>query len=504
MSRDITPTIDLIRGLASDDWEVRGAISELVDNSFGEARGNASRIDISWNPSTREFWQLDNGAGMDDVARLFQLGDGVGRHPKDIGRYGMGGTMALIWLPWGESCTVWTKRGNYMASLTVHWSEMKDWEVPSLDWRRASLVNTPPRLLALSSGTLIAFKVRRARRFHAETVQKELTRRYAPGLRAGREIYWHSVVRGKESMEALVPPAGLPNPINIDWTLVYEDKYLPVVGVIGQDPSLGLERSQVEIGFGARVVKATKDCYTAPDESHSYTGLHVAGYIDLGEGWQDYLTTAKTDFTDVELYRALMGALFERLKPLLQENEDEIEAIQLNGIAMKLSASLSGGFEVDAEVSPGRRTKGGGHQGGPDTTGDGTPRIPRTNGEGREIKRAASAHVLLKWGTEKDLEGLLFRVEFRANDEIWVWLDKGHEIVAEARRRSSPAQEMLLETLVLPQVSAALVGTPELLHKALERLPNLRSTIAAEKKVDRKQALLTTHLLNGARQTVAA
>src|ERR1043165_8221357 len=94
---DTAPKASFLRGLQGKDWSYAGAISELVDNSFGQGRGNATEVYIAWNANKRELTVTDNGNGMDRVSRLFRLGDTVGRSPGDIGEYGSGGTMALIW-----------------------------------------------------------------------------------------------------------------------------------------------------------------------------------------------------------------------------------------------------------------------------------------------------------------------------------------------------------------------------------------------------------------------
>lgn len=501
--RDITPTLALIEGLASDDWDVRGAISELVDNSLGEGRGNASRVDIRWDQKTRELTVLDNGQGMKDVGDLFQLGKGVGRHPKDIGKYGMGGTMAIVWL--GVEVDVWTKRGNQMSSAHVAWGQLKDWRIPQQGWQRASLANTPSELLAETQGTLIRLLVPRSKKFHADTVQRELAKRYAPGLRAGRRIRWTTVTtRGDERVDELAAPRGLPQPIHIDLVVVVGTADLPVQGSIGLDPDLSPEDSRVDIGFGARVVRGTKDCYSSPDGEQSYSGVGVAGYIDLGEGWQDFLTSTKTDFKDIRVYDALMAALFERLEPLLKESERRGETLQLETIALRLAVSLEGAFEIDVAAAPRapepqyRWTR----------TGEGVPvppievkREPVTGaeeGEGAARKVRASTTVWVDFDAGGSrLKGLLYDVDIR-DDGIWVYLDKDHPSVKEARQRRSPVQEMLLQHLVVSAVSAALVDSP-LLRKALGGVPHLLREIEDEDSPFKKQARLTSHLLKNSR-----
>ena len=105
----------MLRSFAAMKWTVTGAISEMIDNSFGLGRGNASRCHVTYDPKQRRLTVLDNGVGMNPhVGKLFRFGDAIGRTPGDIGLYGSGGTMAILWL--AEKVTVWTLRDGRVNS----------------------------------------------------------------------------------------------------------------------------------------------------------------------------------------------------------------------------------------------------------------------------------------------------------------------------------------------------------------------------------------------------
>jgi hypothetical protein len=40
---NVTPKPAGLRGVQNENWNIVGALSELLDNSFGPARGNANR-----------------------------------------------------------------------------------------------------------------------------------------------------------------------------------------------------------------------------------------------------------------------------------------------------------------------------------------------------------------------------------------------------------------------------------------------------------------------------
>lgn len=506
--RDITPTVQLIKALQSQDWEAKGAISEFVDNSFGEARGNAGRVLIRWNQRTRELSILDNGQGMKDVGDLFQLGLTVGRSPRDIGKYGVGGTMGLVWL--GEQADVWTKSKGQMSSAHVIWSELTartdptDWHIEQQGWQTASLANTPSELLDETHGTLISLSVPRSKRFHANTIKTELAKRYAPGLRAGRRLRWETVsARGAIASEELASPWFLPDPVHINFALALGDRDLFVQGSIGLDPTLGPDESKIAIGFGHRIVMSTSDCYTSPDGARSYSGLGVAGYIDLQDGWQDYLTTAKTDFTDAELYDHLMAALFQQLEPLLAKADKGSETLQLETLALKISVSLEGALDVDVEVAP-RSPAVESHWPEPHAPTGAGPTEPinpkrepvagEQQGEGSTGKGKGGTKLWLEFVDNKALHGRLWFVDLRNDSDLRVQLNVDSPAIKLGRSRKSPEQDYLIGEAVAAAVAAELIELPEERLKKIVR-PGLFEALMALDKPSHKLALLAGHLL---------
>src|SRR5215471_18642521 len=172
---DTTPKPAFLLAMQNQKWTVAGALSELVDNSFGPGRGNATRVHITHDTKHRTITVLDNGVGMESIGRLFQLGNTIGRTPGDIGLYGAGGTMAILWL--ASRVEVWTLRDGQVSHDEVRWAE---WftasSFPHIDdrWIAATLANTPADLLNLGHGTLVRVHLLPARTFHAPNVRKAL------------------------------------------------------------------------------------------------------------------------------------------------------------------------------------------------------------------------------------------------------------------------------------------------------------------------------------------
>jgi hypothetical protein len=344
--KDITPTIELITAIKNQEWEVRGAISELVDNAFGEGRGDASQVVIHWYPKSRELWVLDNGGGMENgVTDLFHFGKTAGRSQGDIGKYGWGGTRAIVWL--ADEVQVTTLRRGKVQTATVEWRNVKDWSIPVRDWEPASAMNTPTQLLDRKHGTVIILKISRTRRFHVDAVQRELANRYAPALRHGRTIFWKT----GDGKRITLTSAQEKHPTPINVTIRVNDLELVASGSAGYYPDAAVKDSNLQICYGPRVIMETTDCFLPPEGESEQGYCGVVGWVDLGEGWQDYLTSAKTSFCDDELRELLMRALYEELRPLLEQANEQAKRLQIAGLAVGLSEVLGDALEAELEGS---------------------------------------------------------------------------------------------------------------------------------------------------------
>ena len=196
---DTTPSPGFLRALRNQSWTAAGAISELVDNSFGAGRGNADRVVITHDTMSKTITVLDNGRGMNAIGQLFKLGDTIGRTPGDIGEYGSGGTWALLWL--ANVVDIWSLKNGRVSHDRVDWvAEMQatKFSPVSNEWVIATVNNTPHELLACEHGTLIKIHLNPERdRKVSDAVKKLLASTYAPGLRAGKEIVWRTLTKAK-------------------------------------------------------------------------------------------------------------------------------------------------------------------------------------------------------------------------------------------------------------------------------------------------------------------
>jgi histidine kinase/DNA gyrase B/HSP90-like ATPase len=359
---NVTPKPAGLRGVQNENWNIVGALSELLDNSFGPARGNANSVKVFYEAKARVISVLDDGRGMDAIGRLFQHGNTIGRAIGDIGFYGAGGTKAILWI--ASHVQIWTLRDGMVQHDSVEW---KEWMAArsfaelgvSDDWKRATLFNTPEELLVCGHGTFIKLHLSPRRRFHVHHVIAQLSKTYSTGLRRGKRITWVNVRRNevldeKPLSDPVQPRSKKSSTIPFEIVIEYEDKHLPVSGRVHYDESTPASESYIQIGYGFRIIRTARECYQSLDGEEKYVGTGVSGWLDLGENWQPYLSTTKDAFDDEPLFDVLMGHVFEQIKPLLKAAEDQSFDVMFEDLNINLEQALNGLGEVreDATIKP--------------------------------------------------------------------------------------------------------------------------------------------------------
>jgi hypothetical protein len=283
-----TPKPAMLRSVQNERWTVSGALAELLDNSFGPGRGNATAVTIFHDLAARTLTVLDNGRGMDAIGRLFQHGNSIGRSIGDIGEYGAGGTKALLWL--ASRVSIWTLREQMVQNDRVIW---KNWfnldsfdnANVSNDWHRVNSSNIPPELLAIGHGTLITLHLLPTRSLRVNNIVRDLARIYSTGLRKGRQISWVTFRKGApvettELADPFATPSEQSRTTTFDLVLDHRGERLPVHGSVTFDESTPQSESRVQIGFGYRMIRTTTDCFQSRDGEEKYAGIGVSGWLD--------------------------------------------------------------------------------------------------------------------------------------------------------------------------------------------------------------------------------
>lgn len=494
---DTTPKPYFLQAMRNQSWTVTGALAELVDNSFGPGRGNADTCYITYVTKTRTLTVVDDGAGMSNIGRLFQLGNTIGRSPGDIGLYGSGGTMALLWL--GESAQVFTLVNGMVASDKVTWADsIAAEQFPTIDesWRPASIATCPPELLEARHGTAILLQLAPERgAMKVDQVRRDLAKIYAPGIRAGKKIVWTTVGKNGQT-GVLADPIAMPGDtdkvVNFDFVIARGDSDLPVTGQVGIVDGVTSVESGIHIGYGSRVIVKTKDCFSSSDGSETYTGSSVTGWLDLGDGWQPYLSTTKNALNDKPLWDVLMGYVFTAIEPLLREADDEKLTLELDDIAL----ALQNLFDGAATVSVSKKVEEvdapeGGRGDTVDDPVDDTPTDTETDDDpdGPKQDKPAKAEIHIMPKSDAQIGGVLCLATplKGATATITVEVNKDHPMVALALLQK-PVNRSLLNQIVVSEIANVLAADADMCQiafkkKIAESIAGIDDPVHRERKV---------------------
>jgi hypothetical protein len=471
---DTTPKPSFLRAIQNQKWTVAGALSELVDNSFGPGRGNASTVWIDHDATNRVLSVCDDGQGMDHVGRLFCLGDTIGRAIGDIGEYGSGGTMAILWL--ATSVDVCTLRGGQLMKHARNWPQQfkaDGYFVVPDEWRKAKAGNTPVRLLEATNGTLIVCRLLKERQFLMQNVIRDLQNNYAPGLRSGKKIIWRTIKKGcvTESHPLVEPYPEFKNSIDFDFVLDTGAEHLAVSGKAGIVDELPYAQSKMSIGYGHRVICTTRECYQK-EGAERFSGTGVCGWIDLHEGWQSYLSTTKDAINDGPVWHALMGHLYDELSPLLESVSKETLRILFDDLQLSLQTSINDLSSISnddwrehAPINvipiPGPRPPGPNPEPrppGPDV--DDRHKQPGLNpGDDAPIKAPAQSQLIVVECTDKEMKGTLCGVTLEKHDVV-AQVNREHPWVEEALK-AKPVNRKALLYLIVREIAAAIADQVE-------------------------------------------
>jgi Histidine kinase-, DNA gyrase B-, and HSP90-like ATPase len=477
---DTTPKPAFLLAMQNQKWTVAGALSELVDNSFGPGRGNARQVHITHDMKHRTITVLDNGAGMESIGRLFQLGNTIGRAPGDIGLYGAGGTMAILWL--ASRVEVWTLRDGQVSHDQVHWAhyfKAESFPLINAHWQRSTVANTPAELFNVGHGTLIRVHLLPSRVFHAPNVHRDLARTYAPALRQGRELRWTTLGKGGLKDQRLCDPLTVLDQarkrVQFDLVIEVGGEHLPVHGMIGIVEDLPQTLSVVSIGFGPRVITTTRDCYSSADGTEQFAGVGVAGWLDLGEGWQPYLATTKDAMNDQPAWDALMGHVFTKIRPFLQERQHEKIALEFQDICLTLDSVFDGATDIDVTMTPVEpETQPGGILPGPNDgeSGGGTNSasvLMEPSEEGEPMPESGkSRRIFLEHMTDHEMGGVLCRAYPRGHDTIGLSINIDHDLIKQAIE-AKPVNRLMLHYMAIGEMAVVLIDHAPLLRKVFTR-----------------------------------
>jgi hypothetical protein len=333
-----------------------------------------------------------------------------------------------------------------------------------------TLSNTPGELFVLGQGTLIKLHLPTTRRVHVHNIVSQLAKTYSTGLRRGKRITWVDVRRNEVLEERpLSDPFRAPSEnsktIHFDIVIEYGDEHLPVSGRVYYDETTPASESNIQIGYGFRIIRSARECYQSPDGEEKYVGTGVSGWLDLGENWQPYLATTKDAFNDAPLFEVLMGHVFERIKPLLKEAEDKTFDVLFEDLNINLERALNGLGQIETEAAIKLHRVKPKPNPFPNPDPDSEPRpvldmelirpVPEPDGTNK-TNGPALARTIIVPTNDVQMEGQLCRAQIeKAGDGVMILVNKDHHAVQEALKQK-PINRLALLLMIVAEISEAI------------------------------------------------
>ncbi len=430
-------TARVLRAYRNKSWHPAAALAELLDNAFGQQRGNASSVWIRWNKKNRVLVILDNGQGMKDVADLFVFGQGEASGAGDIGMYGVGGSEALVWL--SDSITVTSLRAGRVARTAANYSTCIDRvEFPEINsrWRNATPINCPLDLLNLEHGTCLEMSIRQDFSIKPDVIQERLSRMFGVGLRSGRQVTWITDGRDGSTTETQMhawDPGHIEDCIEATVTIA---RGLSARVRAGRVDGLSIANSKLSVNYLYRQVKETTAGFGRPVQG-------AVGDIDLSSEWLPYLTTTKDDIREDcrHLEEALMARVAKLLEPLVEQLQQAKRTKIFSNVRINLKRKFELGFDALADESTQGwhgEPSGEDPMPGPDP---GPTRPPRPRRETR------AAEIEIEPSTNDGIGGLLCKVEMN-NVQAKAFINQEHPLVLMALD-AEPVNQRLLEQILI-------------------------------------------------------
>lgn len=260
-----------------------------------------------------------------------------------------------------------------------------------------------------------------------------------------------------DPFEVKAPPDSI-----VRFNVVVErgEDHLPVNGVVSFDETVSHADSIIRIGFNYREIMRTRDCFRSDTEA--FAGNGVSGWLDLGEGWQPYLSTTKDGFDDAPLYEALMAHVFTNIRDLLVQAERHTIDFELDNIAIGLEMALERTMKMRVKVTrePGD-VSGERGRSGDSKTHDADPDPDSKTGA------SAGTRIRLNTQTEDQMKGVLARAGV---DPLGIYVDinKHHAYVREAIRQR-PINSAALNLMIIMEIAALFSTDPQLCIKAFKK-----------------------------------
>jgi hypothetical protein len=428
----LVPGTSILEAMWNHKMSTEDALSEFIDNSFGEAAGNARRCQICFFKRTIEV--IDTGEGIKDMDAMFQLAQSGSRsHESDIGRYGIGAKYAMT--HFGKKVKVQTVHDGLYHQRTIDWNQVHKtglWPYP-YGGTGSSRRNAPVTIR--NHGTIITISdfIKGRRRPIFDDLAKRLALRYRPLLRSGREISIEDLKSGFDVSlsERLLSAHFTGEEMTQEGIAADRPFKLHYAKIREYDKAV----TGLHIAFGHRVIvhKDKLGDRTLPAQFYAE--------VTLSNKWKDCLSPDKTAITRYE--DELLEALLRLLQSVITELDRTAQEIRITNILSLMSGTTTNllrlrprsvGEYQRIKPEPKEREKPDVPKPVPEPTPDDRERSqPRAEfGGKKDVEQdPPNGHTIIKFDLRDNIGVSAFRVEWNHN-QCTVALNKQIETIAYA------------------------------------------------------------------------
>lgn len=292
---------------------------EMLDNSLQHGKASVVAIAID---NSRGIAVVDDGIGIDDINRIFTLGDASAYGDLgQIGQYGVGATDAMIFL--GRKSEVRTIRNGRLHEMHVDWIDVEKTNV----WPTRYKGKGSPAEIG-EMGTEVTIKGLFTHYFlrTSEALAKDLGLTFAPALLDGTKIkLHHRLASGENKSIEIAPytPDGLKDVIAIKGEIKTSDGSLRWSGRAGLAINLLERHNGAHIAFQHRVIEMTRD----PFKGTSAPTLYVEVRLDATTPWKFCLSDHKDGV--VRYREELINSIHSEIEALLDKAREQATNLAL-------------------------------------------------------------------------------------------------------------------------------------------------------------------------------
>ena len=372
---------------------------ELIDNSLDQGGSNIV-IRIVSRRKKMSVSIEDNGGGCDDLRRMVSPGVHHKTDTTVAGQYGIGFTAAACWITQVGTATIQTVKAGVLRQATINYRQMMDDGDTSFEVQQ--------RHVAATSGMKINFPMCGKQLNDVTRLLDELSFFYAMRLQEGVRI--EAIYNGESRI--LKPNLGpkLRDTVKVDGEL-YGKPFSGWFGIICDGEKA--TRHGMSVFWGHRLMQTTGDC------CGEFNTARVYGVLNLGIEFQP--NPLKDGLADEDEWNELMAAVYEQIKPVLEQADAEAEDFEWSSLCSDIELDMN-------DAVKGRRES-------KDDADEGTVEPANTGKRHRKFSKTQSgeaAEALSKAGRWKirvhHVAGneVIVRHEIR-NKELHIFVDKEHQ-----------------------------------------------------------------------------